>query len=58
MEFQGKRLGVGSGVPHKLEDVPKVGDIVEVEAMDLSGDGLLREPRFKGIRFDKLEPDT
>ena len=57
VDFQGKPLGVGSGLPHNFEDVPKVGDIVEVEAMDYSSDGLLREPRFKGIRFDKLQPD-
>lgn len=55
--FNGGRLGVGSGVPHNPCDVPKVGDIVEVEAMDYSSDGLLREPRFKGIRFDKLRAD-
>lgn len=57
-DFRGLRLGVGSGVPHKLDDVPSVGDIVEVEAMDYSSDGLLREPRFKGIRFDKTDPDA
>jgi ATP-dependent DNA ligase len=34
-----------------------IGAIVEVEAMDFSADGLLREPRFKGVRFDKLEAD-
>lgn len=57
VDFQGKRLGVGSGVPHKLEEVPTVGQIVEIEAMDFSSDGLLREPRLRGIRFDKLETD-
>lgn len=57
VEFQGKRLGVGSGLPHDLADVPAVGNIVEVEAMDYSSDGLLREPRYKGIRFDKLTAD-
>ena len=57
VEFNGRRLGVGSGVPHKLADLPKLGDIVEVEAMDLSSDGLLREPRFKGIRYDKITAD-
>jgi len=57
-EFRGRRLGVGSGVPHKLAEVPKLGQIVEVEAMDYSSDGLLREPRFKGIRFDKISPDA
>jgi len=58
VDYQGKRLGVGSGVPHDLCDVPVVGDIVEVEAMDYSSDGLLREPRYKGTRFDKLEADV
>lgn len=58
VSFNGKPLGVGSGVPHDLCNVPKVGDIVEVEAMEYSADGLLREPRFKGIRHDKLEPDA
>lgn len=58
VDFEGKRLGVGSGVPHKGAEVPKVGDIVEVVAMDRSSDGLLREPRYKGTRFDKLEPDA
>jgi len=57
VEFNGRRLGVGSGVPHKLAEVPKLGDIVEVEAMDYSSDGLLREPRFKTIRFDKIKAD-
>lgn len=57
VDFRGLPLGVGSGVPHKLSEVPLIGDIVEVEAMDYSSDGLLREPRFKGIRFDKTQPD-
>jgi ATP-dependent DNA ligase len=57
VDFKGLRLGVGSGVPHKAEDVPAIGDIVEVEAMDYSSDGLLREPRYKGTRFDKLAAD-
>lgn len=35
-----------------------IGKIVEVEAMDFSSEGLLREPRYKGIRHDKLEPDA
>lgn len=58
VDFNGKSLGIGSGVPHQIADVPVVGDIVEIEAMDVSSKGLLREPRFKGIRCDKLEPDT
>lgn len=34
-----------------------VGKIVEVEAMGWSKEGKLREPRLKGIRYDKLTPD-
>lgn len=33
------------------------GGIFEVEAMGLTPDGNLREPRFKGFRFDKKESD-
>lgn len=58
VDFKGKPMGVGSGMPHKLEACPKVGDIVEVEAMDYSSNGLLREPRFKAVRHDKIEPDN
>lgn len=57
VNYDGKRLGVGSGLPHKAEAVPKVGDIVEVNAMDYSADGLLREPRYKSTRFDKTKAD-
>lgn len=53
----GKHQEIGSGVPHKEEDVPVIGDIIEVEAMEYSKNGLLREPRFKGIRYDKMEAD-
>lgn len=53
----GKAQEVGSGVPHHGNGVPKVGDIVEIEAMSYSKFGLLREPRFKGIRYDKPEAD-
>lgn len=58
VDFKGQELRVGSGLPHKLEDVPAIGDIVEVEAMDYSSNGLLREPRFKGVRHDKVNPDN
>ena len=34
-----------------------VGKIIEVEAMGLTPGGNLREPRFKGIRFDKEKAD-
>lgn len=58
VDFKGQPLGVGSGIPHDLSQVPKVGDIVEITAMDYSSDGLLREPRYKGVRHDKLEVDA
>lgn len=57
VEYKGVRSKVGSGVPHKREDVPEVGQIAEVECMAITADGKLREPRFKGIRFDKDKPD-
>lgn len=49
---------VGSGVPHDLKGLDTVGKIIEVEAMGVTADGSLREPRFKGIRFDKDKPDA
>lgn len=39
-------------VPDKI-----IGKIVQVDAMCESAKGLLREPRFKGIRYDKTEGD-
>lgn len=56
VEYRGVTSFVGSGVPHTLSWA--VGDIVEVEAMGLTPDGKLREPRFKGVRYDKTGPDT
>lgn len=58
VEYRGVTTWVGSGIPHDEAAVPKVGDLIEVEAMDLTDDGALREPRFKAIRYDKEEPDT
>lgn len=34
-----------------------IGLIVAVEAMAWTEDGKLREPRFKGVRLDKIDPD-
>lgn len=53
----GKTQEVGSGVPHDSASLPVEGDLVEIEAMSWSKYGLLREPRYKGIRYDKLEAD-
>lgn len=35
-----------------------IGKIVQVDAMTVSTKGVLREPRFKGIRYDKKEIDA
>ena len=56
--YKGVKSKVGSGVPHKREDVPDIGQIAEVECMDITAEGKLREPRFKGIRFDKEQADV
>lgn len=37
---------------------PPVGRIFEVECIGITEDGKLREPRLKGERFDKLQPDN
>ncbi len=34
-----------------------IGKIIEVEAMRMTPEGFLREPRYKGTRFDKTEAD-
>lgn len=51
-----RRLIWGSLV-QPLASETYVGRIFEVEAMGLTPDGNLREPRFKGFRFDKTESD-
>jgi DNA ligase-1 len=62
--FKGQELRVGTGFSDAERwgwwDTPDriIGKIIEVEAMDYSKDGLLREPRMKGIRHDKLEADA
>ena len=58
--FKGGRvLRVGSGLDHasQADPGPLVGKLVEVEATEYSSDGLLREPRFKGIRDDVTTAD-
>ena len=59
----GKVIKVGSGLTDAQREewwedpILIAGRIVEVEAMCLSTNGLLREPRFKGVRDDKTEVD-
>lgn len=62
VNYYGKTLSVSGGTFAErkmwLDDPGSIiGRIIEVEAMDYSSDGLLREPRNKGIRFDKLKAD-
>lgn len=58
VEYRGVTSRVGSGMPHNIQDVPKPGQIIQVDCLGLTKDGKLREPRFCGIRYDKLEPDA
>jgi DNA ligase-1 len=61
VDFNGSALGVGTGLTDKERELPEdywIGKIIEVEAMTFSSEGLLREPRYKGIRYDKVEADT
>lgn len=59
----GKPVRVSTGLTQKevdsMHEEPRVwqGRIVAVEAMGETADGLLREPRYKGIRTDKVAPD-
>jgi DNA ligase-1 len=60
IKHEGKGRGhsfVGSGMPHILPPDLTVGCIVEVEFMGWTEDGHLREPRFKGVRHDKVKAD-
>lgn len=62
VDFKGKPLRVGTGFTDEERecgaDNDFLGLIVEIAAMDYSSEGLLREPRYKGIRHDKTEPDA
>ena len=63
---KGKTIKVGSGLtdeqrktwwsPYGYDEI--VGKVVQVDAMTVSTKGVLREPRFKGIRYDKKEVDA
>jgi ATP-dependent DNA ligase len=63
VRFKGGTCGVGTGFSNEAMvgwatgREPIIGKIIEVEAMGVSSKGLLREPRFKGIRHDVTTPD-
>jgi len=64
VEYRGVQTKVGTGftdsdrVAYWPDGKGILGQIVEVEAMGLTDAGALREPRFKGVRYDKTEPDA
>lgn len=60
--YRGVQTDVGTGfTDREREEIAAAGQapcgIAEVEFMELTEDGKLREPRFKGWRYDKAEPD-
>jgi len=61
--YSGVESDVGSGLTQDmctaLMDNPAKynGRCAEVECLGITADGKLREPRFKGFRFDKVKPD-
>lgn len=61
--YRGVQTDVGTGfTDREREEIASAGQapcaIAEVEFMELTSDGKLREPRFKGWRYDKEQPDT
>lgn len=61
VEYRGAETSVGSGVPHDItpDNAHRLlGQIVEVGAMSVNPNNTLREPRYKGVRYDKKEPDA
>ena len=62
VEYRGVTTDVGTGFTDaEREAIASQGTrgwIAEVEFMELTADGKLREPRFKGWRYDKTEPDA
>ncbi len=61
VEYRGVSTNVGTGFSDaEREEIAIQGTrdrIAEVEFMELTADGKLREPRFKGWRHDKEQPD-
>lgn len=60
--YKGVRTDVGTGFTdaerERIISGCFDGAIAEVEFMEVTADGKLREPRFKGWRYDKTEPDA
>ena len=62
VEYLGVKTQVGTGFSDAergtIASQGTRNQIAEVEFMELTADGKLREPRFKGWRYDKTEPDA
>lgn len=61
--YKGVQTDVGTGFSDReRQEIADAGQapcgVAEVEFMELTSDGRLREPRFKGWRYDKEQPDT
>lgn len=61
--YKGVQTDVGTGFSDReRQEIADAGQapcgVAEVEFMELTADGKLREPRFKGWRYDKEQPDT
>lgn len=60
--YKGVQTDVGTGFSDReRQEIADAGEapcgVAEVEFMELTSDGKLREPRFKGWRYDKYQPD-
>lgn len=63
VDFRGRHQGAGTGLRDSERSIRDFRDnwldrIVEIECLGVTEDGQLREPRLKGIRYDKVEPDA
>lgn len=61
--YKGVQTDVGTGFSDReRQEIADAGEapcgVAEVEFMELTADGRLREPRFKGWRYDKEQPDS
>ena len=61
VEYRGVTTYVGTGFSDEERDqiwnYHLYGDIAEIEFMELTKDGKLRQPVFKGFRYDKMQAD-
>lgn len=59
VEYDGIRSKVSTGLSAEEQANPEqfIGSIIEVEFMERTDAGAFREPRFKGVRVDKIKPD-